>query len=161
MLETEITINRFLVGYCRLLVEDVSDDRFAEQPLVGINHPAWTLGHLAVTAEKGAALFGGESELPEDWGAKFGPGSTPTSARSDYPSKADLIEAVDEAFERFRSAASAATPEQLSAPSTHPRTKRALPQVKDLAAFLMTGHFGIHLGQLTMWRRLIGLPHMF
>ena len=161
MLETEITINRFLVGYCRMLVDDVADERLAEQPLVGVNHPAWTLGHLAVTAEKGATLLGGKPELPEDWWPLFGPGSKPTSERSEYPSKAELVQAAESAFERFRNAAAEATTEQLSAPSSHPRTKRMLPLVKDLAAFLLTGHFGIHLGQLTMWRRMIGLPPLF
>jgi hypothetical protein len=161
MLETEITMNRFLVGYCRMLVDDVADERFAEQPLMGINHPAWTLGHLAVTAERGITILGGKPELPEEWWTLFGPGSKPLSERSVFPSKADLIEATEGSFDRLRTAAAAATPEQLSMPSSHPRTKRSLPLVKDLAAFLLTAHFGIHLGQLTMWRRMIGLPPMF
>ena len=161
MLENEITINRFLEGYCRMLVEDVADERLAEQPLPNVNHPAWTLAHLAVTAERGSKLLGGEAKLPEDWWTKFGPGSKTTSVRADYPSKQELLEAMHSGFERFRTAAANATAEQLAAPSQHPRTKDKLPLVSDLAAFLLTGHFGVHIGQLTMWRRMIGLPHMF
>jgi hypothetical protein len=33
--------------------------------------------------------------------------------------------------------------------------------VKDVLAFLLTGHPGVHLGQLSSWRRMIGLPPLF
>jgi hypothetical protein len=39
--------------------------------------------------------------------------------------------------------------------------KDELPTVADLATFLLTGHMGVHLGQLSAWRRMIGLPAMF
>ena len=28
-------------------------------------------------------------------------------------------------------------------------------------AFLLTGHLGVHLGQLSTWRRMIGMPRLF
>ena len=46
MLDSELKINRFLVEYVRKLVGDVPDERMAEQPLPGVNHPAWILGYL-------------------------------------------------------------------------------------------------------------------
>ena len=46
MLDTEIKINRFLMQYCRMLMADIADERMAEEPLPGVNHPAWILGHL-------------------------------------------------------------------------------------------------------------------
>ena len=54
-----------------------------------------------------------------------------------------------------------ATPEQLARPSTNPYTKEALPTVGDGVAFLLTGHLGVHLGQLSTWRRMIGLGPLF
>jgi hypothetical protein len=33
--------------------------------------------------------------------------------------------------------------------------------LKELAAFILTGHIGVHLGQLSSWRRMIGLPPTF
>ena len=39
--------------------------------------------------------------------------------------------------------------------------KDALPTLKDVVAFLLTAHLGVHLGQLSSWRRMIGLPPLF
>jgi hypothetical protein len=51
MLDTEIKINLFLTQYCGMLMADIADERMAEEPLPGVNHPAWILGHLAVSAD--------------------------------------------------------------------------------------------------------------
>jgi hypothetical protein len=71
------------------------------------------------------------------------------------------MRAVEQGFERLRHRAAAATPERLGQPSTNPYTKDALPTVRDGVAFLLTGHLGVHLGQLSAWRRMIGLPPLF
>ena len=89
------------------------------------------------------------------------PGSQPSASRSDHPSKDELLRAVEQGFERRRQQAAAATPEQLARPTTNPYTEDALPTVRDGVAFLLTGHLGIYLGQLSMWRRMIGLPSLF
>ena len=52
MLESALRVNQFLVSYCRMLVGDIADERFTEQPLPGVNHPAWILGHLAFSADR-------------------------------------------------------------------------------------------------------------
>jgi len=162
MLENEITINKFLVGYCHMLVDDLDDVRLADQPVPGINHPAWILGHLTFVAHRAEVLItGGEVDLPESFVKQFGPGSKLTANRTDYPSKIDLVRMLDESHERLQRTVAAATPEQLSKPSQHPRTKDKLPTINELVAFLMTGHFAVHLGQLTVWRRTIGLPALF
>jgi hypothetical protein len=161
MLTTAITINRFLVGYCWKLVADIAEERLAEQPVGGVNHPAWILGHLAFSAERANSMLGAANALPPGWPAQFGPGSRPTSNRGEYPAKAELLSVVEQSFERLRRLAGDASPEQLARPSTNPYTKEALPTIKDGVAFLLTGHLGVHLGQLSMWRRLIGIAPLF
>ena len=59
-----------------------------------------------------------------------------------------LLKAVEDGFEHLRDQVASATAEQLGQPSTHPRMKNALPTAADGIAFLLTGHLGIHLGQL-------------
>ncbi|MBC8871333.1 MAG: hypothetical protein H8E44_18055 [Planctomycetes bacterium] len=49
------------------------------------DHPAWTLGHLAIASNSVGVLTGLESTLPDDWQAKFGRGSTPAAGASAYP----------------------------------------------------------------------------
>src|SRR5579863_1210902 len=98
MLETEIKVNQFLVGYCRMLAKDIADERMTEQPLPGVNHPAWILGHLAYSADGGGALLGAEKKLPLTLTTLYGPGSKCSVVRSDYPSKDELVNAVCDGF---------------------------------------------------------------
>jgi len=161
MLTSAFHVNQFLLGYCRLLSTDIADERLAEQPAAGVNHPAWILGHLAVTADSTGRLLGQEQSLPQGWHKMFGPGSQLTTVRSDYPSKEELLSALEQCFARLRESAAAATPAQLATPTTIPRLRQGLPTTADVVAFLLTGHFGVHLGQLSTWRRLIGIPPLF
>ena len=163
MLDTEIKINLFMVGYCRMMLAEIADERMAEQPLPGVNHPAWILGHLAFSADLALWRLGGEKTLPASWVAQYGPGSQVSPNRSDYPSKDELLQLVETGFEKARELAQAATAEQLSAPSTatNPVMKAALPLTGDAIAFLLTAHLAMHLGQLSTWRRMIGLPALF
>jgi hypothetical protein len=161
MLDSALKINLLLVQYGRMLISDIADEQMAEQPLPGVNHPAWVLGHLAFSAELAGQLLGAAVELPETWKALFGPGSKPSAVRADYPPKEELWRAVEQGFERVRRRVEAATPEQLARPSTNPALKDALPTVQDMVAFLLTGHLGTHLGQLATWRRMIGRPPLF
>jgi hypothetical protein len=161
MLDSAIQVNLFLMQYGRLLVADVGDERLAEQPHAGVNHPAWVLGHLALTADAMLGRLGAPKALPAEWASLFGPGSKPSASRSDYPSKNELLQAVEQGYEQLRQKAAGATAEQLSQPTTNPRAKEALPTLREFLAFILSGHVGVHLGQLSMWRRLIGLPPLF
>lgn len=161
MLEAEFKINQFLIGYARMLIGDIPDERMAEQPMPGVNHPTWILGHLAWSTDRGRWVLGLEPELPTEWTTLFGFGSKPSADRGDYPPRDELIRAFERGFERLRDQAGSATTEQLAQPSPIPRTKDQLPTMKDAIAFLLTGHPGVHLGQLSMWRRMIGMSPLF
>jgi hypothetical protein len=161
MLDNEIKINQFLFRYCQMLVAEIPDERMTEQPLPGVNHPAWILGHLAYSANVAVGLLGGEKTLPSDWLELFKPGSAVRPSRGDYAPKADLLRAVEEHFQRARGFATSASAELLSGPNANPRMKELLPTIQDAAAFLLTGHFGVHLGQLSAWRRMVGMTPLF
>ncbi|MBS0264530.1 MAG: DinB family protein [Planctomycetes bacterium] len=163
MLETEIKLNQFMIGYCRMLVGDLPDERLAEQPLPGVNHPAWILGHLAFSGDLAVARLGGQKTLPAEWTTLFGMGTKISSTRGEYPSKAALVEAVEERFAKARELAQHATAEQLAAPtvSTNPMLRAGLPTAREGVAFLLTCHLAVHLGQLSAWRRMVGLAPLF
>jgi hypothetical protein len=143
------------------VLQGIADERMAEQPLPGVNHPAWILGHLAFSADIAISRLGGEKTLPPAWVSLFERGSKISSARNDYPSTDELLRAVEQGFERARQLAQSATSEQLAAPTANPAMKAALPTVREGVAFLLTGHLGVHLGQLSAWRRMIGLAPLF
>ncbi len=161
MLHDAIQVNLFLMQYCRRLVGDLPDDRLAEQPVAGINHPAWILGHLAWTADRALEVLGATAMVPAEWAALFGRGSTPSTSRAVYASKDELVNAVEQGYQQLRQSARSASPEQLSRPTTVALAKETLPTSQELIAFLLSGHMGMHLGLLSAWRRLIGLPPLF
>jgi hypothetical protein len=161
MLDTAAQVNLFLVQYCRTLLTDIPDERLAEQPVAGVNHPAWILGHLALTADSALEKLGAQKALPAEWATLFAPGSKPSASRGAYPSREELLRAVEQGYQQLRQKATAAGPELLSRPTTNPRAREGLPTLRELVAFLLTGHMGVHLGQLSSWRRLIGLPPLF
>jgi hypothetical protein len=161
MFDKEIKVNQFLVKYCHLLTADIAEERMAEQPMPGVNHPAWILGHLAVSAEMIVNRLGGDKFLPEKWGDLFKPGSSPCTVRGNYPCKAELLKGLEDAFARARETACGASEEALATPTPNPRMQQGLPTLGDVAAFILTGHLGVHLGQLSMWRRMTGLAPLF
>ena len=113
MLQEAIHVNRFLVGFGQRLVSEIPDERMTEQPLPGVNHPAWILGHLALVADGVGETLGGQKTLPAEWSALFGQGSKPSSVRSNYPSKRELLRAFEECHQRLREQVAAAGPEQV------------------------------------------------
>ncbi len=156
MFEREILLNAFQVGLVKMFTKELDDAKLAYQPNPGINHPAWILGHLAVVTDYGLRTLGQPTAYPEDWMKKFGIGSALTTERSDYPSKAELLEAVIAGYGRLTRAAQEAPDERLQRPNKFEFLKAALPTVGDVIAHLLTTHIGFHLGQLSMWRRQMG-----
>jgi len=67
MLESAFHVNLFLVQYGHRLVGDIADERMAEQPIAGVNHPAWVLGHLAWTADRALEMLGAPVTVPAEW----------------------------------------------------------------------------------------------
>lgn len=160
MFERECTLYDFTLGYARLLNDDIDDVRYTEQPAPGMNHPAWIMGHLALCTDFAAGLLGLPQTCPEPWSDLFGPGSTPSVDRSLYPGKHELLDALAAGHRRVVSAAREADPAAMAAPHTLPFRflREPLPTVGDLLAHLMTTHEAAHLGQLSAWRRVVGLP---
>ena len=161
MFEREAKLYTFTLGYARLLTADIDESRWAEQPAPSINGPAWIMGHLAVVADAGVALLGGERILPPEWRQRHGPGSTPSTDRAFYPGGAELWAAYEHGHERLTAAALTAAPEAMERPqalTTTALVTRSLPTVGYLIAHIMTSHEAAHLGQLSAWRRMLGLP---
>ena len=138
-------------------VQDLSAEQMVEQPSGVINHPAWTLGHLAATADNVAKTLGQESTFPEEWRAACSTGGTPSGDARDFPSKEQLLEQLGAQHERVAAAFAAAGTELLEQPHPNPRGRKIFGTVGGYAVALMTTHEANHLGQLAAWRRAMGL----
>jgi uncharacterized damage-inducible protein DinB len=143
-------------GYARELVADVPDEEFAEEPVPGLNHPAWIIGHLTTTADFGLHVLGQKPVAPEGWGPTFAPGSVPDPNRGTYPTKAELLNAYEAGHAAFAAAAAQFDDARAAAPNPVAGLKARFPTLGDLVAHLLTTHEATHLGQLSAWRRTMG-----
>lgn len=160
--EPAATCCRFMLRYADALLQGIPSERWAEQPIEGANHPAWLLGHLTFAGDSGCQLLGGESQLPEGWDKVYGRGTHPSTNRSDYPPGEDIHSTFVATYNRLAELAITADAETLAGPNPNKMLKDGgLPTVGDLVMFLMTGHLSLHLGQLSAWRRMIGMPPLF
>jgi hypothetical protein len=156
MFDRELRLYEFLGGYGTLLTADLTDDQLTVQPSPGVNPPLWILGHLCVVADGGLKLLGVPRQRPLTWHRDFGRGSEPGKHEITTPGKADLLAAYQEGHAALARAAAAATPEFAEAPNQ----TGILPQLGtlgDLLAHVLTTHEAMHLGQLSAWRRQMGL----
>ena len=159
MFEREAKLYAFMLNYTKDLMADLDDARLAEQPLPGMNHPAWILGHLAIATDYTLKLSGQEPRCPEAWHTQFGPGSVPSTDRTAYPSKAAFMEALISGHAAATEAATHIDPKRLDQPHGIPMEfLNAIPTVGELLAHLMTTHEATHVGQLSAWRRAMQLP---
>jgi hypothetical protein len=161
MLDNAVRVNEFLCQYCRSLLADVPDGQMAEQPHAGVNHPAWILGHLTWTADNVVGMLGGTKMMSPELASLFARDSKPSVSRGEYASREELLRMLDQGYAALRQKAAAATPEQLARPTTNPRMKDVLPTWQEFLTFILTGHVGIHLGQLSAWRRMTGRAPLF
>ncbi len=150
---------RYLAGF-----DDSTRSRQA--PLLP-NHPAWCLGHCALTMHRVAAVLD-QRDLPD---ADFGPdasparfavdsvafGSTPSDRPDRYPSLARCVEVYNAACERLAAAVASCPDERLDAPTPWANTQ--LPARQLVARMIF--HNGFHTGQVADLRRALGLPSIF
>ena len=157
VLERERKLYALVVNLCRSMAADIAEEKMTSQPATGMNHPAWILGHLAVTTDSAVRIVGGTPVCPEDWRAKFGPGSSVIADRGAYPSKSELLAAFEAAHARVMEGMASVTEEHLSRPQPSRFFRAELPTLGDMLLHLITTHPMLHLGQLSAWRRAMGL----
>lgn len=159
---------RVTLLYAEGLLKDVTPAQFARCPMVNgkplhANHPAWVYGHLSVYAERMMALLGqpaGVTANPPGFMDMFKNG---TECRDDpagtiYP---PMDRVVKHYFDGYRAvidvlprlAESAFTAEN----PAEGRFKEMFPTIGAAVAFLLAGHAMSHLGQVSTWRRCMGL----
>lgn len=158
MIEHVLAVGERNLGYANALIADVPEERMCEQPAGYPNHPAWQIGHIALTSDFVGAMLGLEPALPAQWKDLFMTGSVPTAAASLYPTKSELLQALADQHARFSKALRTADASTLAQPLPDENLRRIFPTIGAIATSALTSHEAIHLGQLSVWRRLAGLP---
>ena len=160
---TEIMLDHVLkaagsnVDYAKKLVSDIPEDKMAAQPAPGMNHAAWVLGHLAYVFDSMIAVWGQKPSMSPEWKELFNVPSKPQPERSKYPSKAELLGAYEKNYQQIVDAVKNAAPEDFDKEFPNPKLRHLMPTVGMAMVHILTSHQGIHLGQLSAWRRAQGL----
>ena len=151
----------FGVPFVKMLVADIAEDQMCRQPGGLKNHPAWTLGHMALATGFTGTLLGLESKVPAEWNELCGRGSTPTDDRAKYPGKEEMLSALETEHARVVDAFQKVDPGMLAQRTPDEELGELMPTLGDALVFMMSVHQAIHVGQLVAWRQLMGLPRVF
>lgn len=147
--------------YGRRLVEDLTDEQMVLQPApVGnapANHPAWVFSHLNAYLPAIQALIKGE-EFDDPKQHPFGMLSKPEADAKLYPPKAELIQEFVAGHENVGELLRDCTEEIFQQPVSLPRWSPIMPNLGTALPYVMINHENMHLGQISAWRRIQGLP---
>ena len=146
------------VAYALRLVGDLSEEQMIAQPVPGraMNHPAWALAHLSLYNEVIAKMlrriaFDDPKEHP------FGMKSSPQSDVKIYQPRAAAIEQYRHSHDDAERALVECEPIVFAEDVPLERWRLLHPKVSDMTVMLMVKHESMHLGQLSAWRRAMGL----
>ncbi len=143
------------------LLADIHEDQLSFQPVAGINHPAWILGHLLALEWKIArGVLGRPLHIVLDagWREVYGIGSAPKSDRRIYKSKEFYMNGLAETAGQIRAFIGEKSDADLDAPNPDPEMGRFFPTIAITLVAAVT-HRAYHSGQLATWRKAAGLPH--
>lgn len=157
------------IRYAQRLVQGIPENRFARLSVPGghtvqTNHPAFVLGHLTLYPVRVFELLGQDAtpaKIPTNYNQLFSKDATcqddPEGTR--YPNKQELLDCFIRCYESAMGLLRRTDDVQLliENPLDTP-LKQLCPKLASLLAFYMTGHVMSHLGQVSAWRRMEGLP---
>lgn len=140
------------------LLADVHGESAARQPVEGMNHPLWIVGHLTVVSDRvgGHHLLGLEAQLPDRWGELFGPRTTPVGDFGRYPPLNELLTALQGSHAAVDRAVRSLEADALAQPTPFERFEERFPTLGHSLTHVLVAHENLHLGQLSAWRRALG-----
>jgi hypothetical protein len=147
--------------YAELLLQDIPAEKFTHMPHPTMNHPAFCIGHLALYPDKALKLVGMEDGVVEKPGYAelFEASATCVDDPDRYPPKDEVVAYF---FDRYR-AIQQHLPEVPESTLQQPfkgegRAANMFQTVASAVNFYMNCHTMLHLGQISAWRRAVGLP---
>ena len=150
----------YCLDFLREQVADVAARDMVAQPNGILNHPAWVIGHLTFTCQLLGGVIGLPSWLPDDWGRRFAPGSVPVADASLYETKRNALVILGDAQLRITQAINQLDDSHLDAPFPDESYREVFPTIRHALTQVLVGHTANHVGQVSVWRRAMGLQPM-
>lgn len=162
-----ITTGRTM-GLAKGLLTGIDAKDFARQPksdgkTVDTNHPAFVYGHLALYPARVMGMLGMDASdiaCPESYNTLFAAGvkCEDDPAGTKYPPMAEIVARFDTAYARLNEVVKGVDDAALAAPiQGNDRYREVFGTVGGAASFMMHDHLMFHLGQVSAWRRMMGL----
>lgn len=149
------------IGYAELLVKDIPPAKFAHKPHPTMNHPAFIIGHLSLYPNKVFTVLSQPRLIVEKPGFAelFQAGVQCVEQEGRYPGKDEIVAYYLERHKALIQAMGNVSDEALARENPiEGRLKEKFPLVGIAVNFLLNNHHMSHLGQLSAWRRAMGLP---
>ncbi len=148
------------------MIKDVTPQQFARLAavagtLVQSNHPAFVFGHLSLYFPKVLTALGqpapGNPPMFEELFTNGKPCVDDPDARK-YPAMQAIVAHFNNGYEAAVAAVTRATDADLAKPNpAEGRMKEMFPTAGDVINFYLSAHPMSHLGQVSAWRRMVGL----
>lgn len=155
-------------AYALRMVEGLTDPQFVAQPWPAglkladgsprplMNHPAWILSHLNIYQPIIVSMLE-RRPFPDPAEHPFGPKSEIADPNLQYAPRLTLIADYARMHAEVEAALRAADPATLADPNPLERWRAMHPTVGDMLVTLVVKHESTHLGQLSAWRRAMGM----
>jgi hypothetical protein len=162
-----LTSARRTLGLAEGLAADIDASKFGTRPhmngsAVIANTPAFVFGHLAIYPARIVQLLGGNADaikVSDAWDAMFKHGAEclDDPACSIYPAKDVLLTAFNTNTHAALDVLEKAADSALLADMPDEGFRARFPLVGDGVNFLLNNHNMLHLGQVSFWRRCMGM----
>ena len=150
----------YSLDFLREQVADVAAAEMSAQPKGILNHPAWVIGHLTHACQMLSGTLGVPPWLPGDWAARYGTGSVPVADAGRYEAKDAALAMLRDAQLRLTRAVEPLDDRRLDQPFPDPSYREVFPTIRHALTQVMVGHAAFHVGQVSVWRKAMGLPGM-
>lgn len=150
----------YCLDFLREQVAEVAAPDLVAQPNGIMNHPAWVIGHLTHACQLLGGVIGLPPWLPIDWAKRFGTGSVPVADVSLYETKQKALAMLGDAQARITHAVEELDDSRLDEPFPDESYRQVFPTIRHAFTQVLIGHTANHIGQVSVWRRAMGLPPM-
>ena len=146
--------------YARALAGGIDADQFAHLPVAGMNHPAFCYGHLSLYPNRMFGFMGmheHQIEIPYEEDL-FAMGAECVEQDGRYPDRDVILETFFRGYENVCAILPSVDGVVLERELPFEgRLKEMFPYVGSAIAFMSGPHVMAHLGQVSMWRRAMGM----
>jgi len=156
-------------GYAEKAVVGITDEIAAHKPEWGrgngridCNHAAFVFGHLALYPLRLMDVIGIKHtiKLPNAYEGLFKAGAPchHDEHGTIYPRLSAIMPLFYAGHDALFAAAAKLSDADLAKPITDEKMKAHFPNVGEALTFMLCSHTAIHIGQVSTWRRAMGLP---